>query len=139
MTDTPAQVQVAAEKAAAPARWHLVLARTLTVVGILVLVISVLANYVKREALDSSHFRETSRMLVADPAIRGQIATTMVDQLYSHVDVQSALADKLPDNLQGIAGPIAGATREASNTTANTLLGRPRVQDLFVNAAVLAQ
>jgi hypothetical protein len=136
VTETAATTAASAARAG---RGRLIAARTLTVIGVLILVISVLANFVKRTALDSSSFHQTAQMLVADPTIRDQLALTMVDELYANVDVQSAIADKLPKNLQGLAGPIAGATREASSRAATTLLERPRVQTLFVNAASLAQ
>ena len=123
MTEAPAHSQASSETTArATPRWHILLARTLTVVGILLVVVSLLANFVKRTALDNSHFRSTARQIVADPTIRDQLALTMVDQLYANVDVSAALSDRLPKNLQGIAAPIAGATREVSNTAAQTLL-----------------
>jgi hypothetical protein len=111
----------------------------LTVVAILLVVISVLANFVKREALDNSRFRETSRALIADDTIRNQLAETLVDQLYANVDVAAALQQRLPPNLQRLSGPIAGAVREASDRSARRLLERPRVQDAFVNLSSAAQ
>jgi hypothetical protein len=89
----------AAASVARAGRGRLIAARTLTVIGVLILVISVLANFVKRTALDSSSFHSTAQMLVADPTIRDQLALTMVDELYANVDVQTAIADKLPKNL----------------------------------------
>jgi plasmid stabilization system protein ParE len=77
--------------------------------------------------------------LIADPAIQDQIAQTMVDQLYANVDVSARLQQRLPDNLQGLAAPLAGLGREALYRAARELLQRPRVQGLFVNAASLAQ
>jgi hypothetical protein len=120
-------------------RRRLVLARLLTVVAIILIVISVLANFVNREALDNSRFRETSHALIADDTVRNQLAQTLVDQLYSNVDVAAALRQRLPPNLQGLAGPIAGATRDVADRSAERLLERPRVQDGFVNASSTAQ
>ncbi len=108
-------------------------------IGILLIVISVLANYVKREALDTSQFHSTSRRLVADETIRNQLALTLVDQLYSDTDVAATLKQRLPENLQALAVPIAGLARNAVDTAAKELLSRPRIQDLFVNAASRAQ
>ena len=121
------------------ARSHHVLARILTVVGVLLLVVSVLANFVKREALDESHLRTTSKALIADPTIQAQLSSTLVDQLYANVDVKSALAAKLPPAVKGLAGPISGAVQEAAPRAAQRLLEGPRVQDAFVAATVQAQ
>jgi hypothetical protein len=120
-------------------RWRIITARTLTVVGILLLVVSVLANYVKRTALDEGNFRGTARALIADDQIRNQVASTLVEQLYANTDVAATLKQRLPDNLQPLAVPIAGLVQNATESAAKQLLERPRVQNLFVNAASLAQ
>ena len=120
-------------------RTRLIIARILTVVGILLVVVSVLANYVKRQALDSKQFHSTARQIVADDTIRDQLALTLVDQLYSNTDVVATLEQKLPENLKPLAVPIAGVVRNAADSAAKELLSRPRVQDLFVNAASRAQ
>jgi hypothetical protein len=122
-----------------PSKKRIILARTLTVIGVLLVLVSALANYVKREALDEDRFRSTSRAIIADDAIRDQLALTLVDQLYSNTDVADSVKAKLPENLQSLAVPIAGLARNATETAAKRLLERPRIQDLFVNAASLAQ
>jgi hypothetical protein len=94
---------------------------------------------VKREALDQSHLRTTSKALIADPTIQSELSSTLVDQLYANVDVKSALTARLPSALKGLAGPIAGAVEEAAPRAAQRLLERPRVQNAFVAATVLAQ
>jgi hypothetical protein len=129
-TDTPSS---------GPSRRRIIAARTLAVVGVVLVVVSLLANWVKREALDKDHFRSTSQELIAEPAIQAQLAQTMVDQLYANVDVSQQLEQKLPPNLQALAGPIAGLSRELIDRAAVELLQRPRVQTLFVTAASVSQ
>lgn len=140
MTDSPTPPAAPATGAGArTSRGRILLARTLTVIGILLLLVSMLSNFVKREALDESQFRDTSRALIADDTVRDQLALTLVDQLYENVDIANTLAEQLPGNLQGLAGPISGIAREAVDRTAQRLLERPRVQDTFVTASSLAQ
>jgi hypothetical protein len=122
-----------------PSRTRIILARTLTVIGILLVVISALANYVKRQALDESNFRTTARQLVSDRTITDQLALTLVDELYSNTDVAATLEQKLPPNLQQLAVPLAGLARNAADSAAKELLTRPKVQELFVGAASRAQ
>ncbi|MGE5273486.1 MAG: hypothetical protein ACM3QU_06970 [Verrucomicrobiota bacterium] len=138
MSAEPAQ-PAAPPAPSGPSRTRIILARTLTVIGILLVVVSALANYVKREALDSSQFHSTSRRLVADETIRDQVALTLVDRLYANTDVVANLQEKLPENLRPLAVPIAGVVRNAADSAAKELLSRPRVQELFVNAASRAQ
>jgi hypothetical protein len=122
-----------------PSRGRIIAARALVVLGVLLVVVSLLSNWVKREALDKSTFETTSQELIAHPAIQEQLAQTMVDQLYANVDVSKQLSAKLPPNLQALAGPIAGLSRELIDRAATELLQRPRVQELFVTAASLSQ
>ena len=122
-----------------PSKARIIAARALVVLGVLLVVVSLLANWVKREALDKSTFRSTSQELIAHPAIQAQLAQTMVDQLYANVDVSKQLEQKLPPNLQALAGPISGLSRELIDRGATELLQRPRVQSLFVTAASLSQ
>jgi hypothetical protein len=120
-------------------RRRLIGARALTVLAVVLVVVSALANFVKREALDRSQFRATSRALIADDTVRNQVAATVVDELYANVDVAAALRQRLPPNLQALAGPIAGGVRDAADRSARRLLEQPRVQDAFVNAASQAE
>ena len=129
----------APEPRATPSRTRIILARALVVLGVILLVVSLLSNWVKREALERDTFRTTSQELIAHPAIQDQLAQTMVEQLYANVDVSAQLEAKLPPNLQSLAGPIAGLSRELIDRAAIELLQRPRVQSLFVDAASLAQ
>ncbi len=122
-----------------PSRGRIIAARTLVVVGVVFVAVSLLANWVKREALDPETFRTTSEELIAHPAIQDQVAQAMVDQLYANVDVSAQLQQKLPPNLQSLAAPIAGLGQEVIDRAATELLGRPRVQTLFITAASLAQ
>jgi hypothetical protein len=136
---TTGDVAPAPTEPTGPSRARRIGARALVVLGIVLLVISLFANFVRREALDHNSFRDTSQELIANPAIQNQIAQTMVDQLYANIDVSQQLQQRLPDNLQPLAAPLAGLAREAIYRAARELLARPRVQGLFVDAASVAQ
>ncbi len=114
------------------------LARVLVVVGIVFIVISALAGFVRYEALDSGQFKETSRLLISNEEIQTQVAATLVDSLYDNIDVAAELEDELPDNLQGLAGPIAGISRELADRAAKELLERPTVQNVWVEVTGFA-
>jgi len=137
-TDDPAPTP-APPAPSGPSRTRIIAARALVVLGVLLVMVSLLANFVRREALDRDTFRSTSQQLIANEDIRNQVAAAMVDQLYSNVDVAGVLQQRLPDNLQPLAAPLAGLGREAIDRGAQELLARPRVQSLFVDASSLAQ
>jgi hypothetical protein len=120
-------------------RGRIIGARVLLVAGVLLLVVSILSTYVKREALDPDRFRETSQELIANPAIQEQVAAEIVDAFFANVDVSAELKGNLPVNLQPLAGPIAGLSQGFADTAAQKLLARPGVQDAFVELASLSQ
>ena len=111
---------------------RIVLVRVLVVVGALFAVLSLLAGYVRYQALDTDTVEATADELIADPEIRDQIAATLVEQLFAAVDVEAALEQRLPPDQQGLAGPIAGAVRVGADRVAQQLLERPRAQRLWV-------
>ena len=78
-------------------------------------VLSLVAAYVRFQALDTNTVKNTADDLIADKAIRDQVAATLVDQLYANVDVQAELQKKLPQQIQGARGAgrrgLAGVLR----------------------------
>jgi hypothetical protein len=129
----------ASESPATASRGRIVGARVLLVIGVLLTVISILSTYVKREALDPDRFKQTSQELIANPAIQQQVAATLVDAFNNNVDVSAELQSKLPANLQGLAGPLAGISSGLVDQLAGELVTRPRVQDAFVQLSSVAQ
>jgi len=117
-------------------RWRMILARVLVVLGVIVAVASVIAGYVRYQALDTPTVKKTADQLIADDQVRNQVAATLVDQLFSHVNVQADLQRRLPPDQKALAGPLAGALRELSDRAARQLLERPRVQALWVASIV---
>lgn len=117
----------------------MITAHVLVVVASILAVLSLLAGYLRFQAFDKQTFKQTAAQLIAQPSIRDQVAATMVDELYSNVDVQAALQQRLPPALQPLAAPIAGALPQLSTQAAERILARPRAQTLFVNAALASQ
>jgi len=124
---------------ASPSRARIIGARALLVLGVLLTVVTILSTYVKREALDEGQFKQTSQQLIASPAIQEQVAATLVETFYANVDVSSELQAKLPENLQGLAAPIAGVSRPLVDRAARELLARPRAQATFVELTSFSQ
>ncbi len=76
--------------------------------------------------------------MIADDAVRDQVAATLVEQLFENADVSSGLEERLPEDQQQLAGPLAAAIRVLADRLAQELLARPRAQELWVNAMDLA-
>ena len=103
-------------------------ARALTVLAILLALVGMLAYYVAHTALDEAGFEAISRNMIENDAIRTQVANTAVDSLYANVDVEAAIAERLPEAQKGLAPVLAGLSRSGADRAAVTALERPRVQ-----------
>ena len=97
-------------------RGRIIGARVLLVVGVLLIVVSILSTYVKREALDPDQFKQTSQELIANPAIQQQVAAVMVDAFYANVDVSAELKGRLPVEPAAARRPRSQVSRRASPT-----------------------
>jgi hypothetical protein len=100
--------------------------------------VSALNIWVKRQALDTNNFTNASVQLLQNPEVRSAVSIYLVDQLYQNVDVAAELEKELPPQIQGIAAPLAGALRQLLVRAADTLLGRPRIQELWKQAVMHA-
>jgi hypothetical protein len=113
---------------------RLLVARILVVVTAVLAVISLVAGYVRYQALDNETFNETAAELIANEEIRDQIALSLVEGLYGSIDVAATLEERLPEDQQGLAGPIAAVGREVADRAAIRVLERPRAQELWVRS-----
>mgnify|MGYP003550992619 CR=1 FL=1 len=127
------------DAAATASRGRLITARVLVLLGIVLGIVSLLSGYVRWQVFDDATFEDTASALIADDEISGQVSATLVEQLYANVDVKAELEAQLPEDQQGLAGPLAGALRQLGDRAAYELLSRPRVQSVFVTAATTAQ
>jgi hypothetical protein len=128
-----------AQEARGQSRTRLIAARVLTVVAILLALVGMLAFYVAHTALDAAGFETISRNMIEDDAIRTQVANTAVDQLYANVDVEAAIAERLPPEQKGLAPVLAGLSRSGADQAAVAALERPRVQTAWVEVTTATQ
>jgi hypothetical protein len=117
---------------------RIALARGLVVLAVLLGIVSLLAGFIRFQALDTDTVSETASELIADPQIRNEVAASLVDELYANVDVQAELERRLPADQKGLAGPAAAGLRELSDRIAVRMLERPRVQALWVDTVTRA-
>jgi hypothetical protein len=111
---------------------------TLVVLASVIALVATLTLWVDRQMLDNNSWRKASENVITDPEIKTALSTFLVNQLYDNVDVSGAIADRLPENAKSAASTIAGALRTPATNAVNQLLARPRVEQLFINASVVA-
>jgi hypothetical protein len=100
----------------------------------LLAVLSCLALFANRQLLNAGNWADTSGAMLQSSQIRSQLSNYLVDELYADVDVAGELSANLPPRLQPLSAPAAGALRQVAVRSADTLLGRPRIQDLWKKA-----
>ena len=119
-------------------RTRTILVWVLFALGTLVIFVGSLTVWVKRQALDTDAWVDTSTNLLENDEVREALSVYIVDQLYANADPQGVLEERLPENLQGLAGPIAGALRQPAVEGVDEFLQRPRVQASWENVNRIA-
>jgi hypothetical protein len=134
-----AEVRAAAPKGTAKlSRNRAIAVWTLVVVATLLMLVSSLTVWVKRQALDTDAWVDVSGQMLANDEIRGQLSIYLVDTLFSSGDATTRLQQALPPDQAALAPVIAGALREVAVRLANQLLQSPRVQNLWEEVNRLA-
>jgi hypothetical protein len=95
---------------------------------------AVFALWVNRQALNTNNFTDSSTKLLQNDAIRPQVAGFLADEIFANVDVAGQIRQALPPRLAPLAGQAAGALQQAAPSAIDTLLQRPRVQNLWKEA-----
>jgi hypothetical protein len=111
---------------------------TLVALASLIGLLAILTTWVNRQLLDNASWKKASTQVIQDPQVQSALSVYLVNQLYDNVDVAGALQQRLPPILQGLAAPLAGALQQPATDAVGRMLARPRVQQLFINASVLA-
>lgn len=110
----------------------------LVIVATVIAIASATTTWVRTQALNTDAWTETSAELLTEPEVQEALATYLVDQLYANGEVTASLESALPDDLDGVAGPLAGALRGPVTEGVERLLSRPRIQEAWVAANRLA-
>jgi hypothetical protein len=103
---------------------------SLVVLASVVLLVSMIANWVQTEVLDSNQFSNSTEQILHNRDVQEQLSIFAVDQLYANVDVQTQIEQKLPPPVQPLAAPITAGTRQLAVNVAETALASPRTQQL---------
>ena len=149
MNDAPTQPASAPEPAGSqrsedraarePKHRHRALVWSLVVFASVVLLVSMIANWVQTELLDTNQFADSTDEILQNQDVQQQLSIFAVDQLYANVDVQAQIEQRLPPPAQPLAAPVTAATRQIATNVAETALASPRVQGLVATAINGAQ
>jgi hypothetical protein len=106
----------------------------LVAVATLLLLISSVTVWTKRQLLNTDGWTSTSGKLLANDTVRAAVSAKLVDALFQRVDVAEKLKQQLPDQLQAAAPVLAGAVENLAPRAANAVLGTNAAQTLWEQA-----
>ena len=118
---------------------HRALVWALVAFASVVLLVSMIANWVQTEVLGTDQWSNQTEKILQNQDVQQQLSVFAVDQLYANIDVQAQIEQKLPSQVQPFAAPITAATRQLANNVAEKALASPHVQALVSTAAGRAQ
>lgn len=93
--------------------------------------VTLLATWAKRQALDTQEWVETSGKLLVDERIQDALAAYLTEQIYDAANPQERLAAVLPPRLAPVAGPVSGLVRNGIERAVERILASPKIQDLW--------
>ena len=111
-----------------------ILVWSLVALATLLLLISSLTVWTKRQVLNTDNWTDLSGQLLASDTIRSAVSAKMVNALFQRVDVAGELRQQLPDQLQAAAPVLAGALENVAPRAANAVLGTNAAQALWKEA-----
>jgi hypothetical protein len=106
----------------------------LVVLAAVITLVASLNVWVKRQALDTNNWTNASGRLLENDQIRSAISIYLVNQLYANVNVSQELQQELPPQIKPLAPQIALGLQQVAIRATDTILARPRVQQLWKNA-----
>ena len=119
---------------AEPKRRHRVLVWSLVALASVLLTVSITANWIQRELLDTDQVVSTTDEMLDDEDVQEALSTYSADQLFANVDVQGQFEERLPSGAEALAVPLAAATQQLAVNVEQRALASPRVQDLVSGA-----
>jgi hypothetical protein len=133
-------VPVGGQPATAPAiaqatvRRNLRRARALVVLASAILVVAILATWIRAQILDTNGWTQTSVQLLENEKVREFVASDLSERLLTVVNVQNLAAKKLPPALAPLAPALSTAAAEVVPKAIERALEVPKVQELWGKA-----
>jgi hypothetical protein len=107
---------------------------TLVVVATILAVVTTMTTWARTQALDTDQWVEVSSELLNEPEVQEALALYLADELFTTIDVAAELESRLPENLAGLAGPLAGALRGPATDGIEQIIASSRFQSVWQTA-----
>lgn len=106
----------------------------MTGIATLLVVVSIFSTWVQVQALDTDTWVKLSDELLQEEEVQEALSVFVVDALYEEVDLAGAIEDGLPEDLEGLAGPLSAALRGPATTAVEGLLASEQFRTAWLEA-----
>jgi hypothetical protein len=118
----------------APKAGHRKIVAALVGLATLIAFVAIFSIWANRQALNTDNWVNTSEKLLQNKKVQERLSNFVATQLFANVDVQEELANKLPPQLQPLAGPAAAGISQLAPQIAERALATSQVQELWADA-----
>jgi hypothetical protein len=118
--------------------WRRTVAASLVALACVVLVVSVVGVWARRNFLDTGRFVDRAGPLIEEPAVQGALAVRLTEQLMVVVDPEALFQEVLPERGQILAVPLANAVEGFVGDQVESFLGTEQFERLWVGAIGVA-
>jgi len=112
-------------------RW---LPSLLVVLATLLAIVTTVTTWTRSQALDTDQWVEVSGELLNEPQVQQALSLYLTNELFTTVDIAGELQSLLPDNLSGLAGPLAGALRGPTTDGIEKIVASSGFQSVWLDA-----
>ena len=128
MTDDPTTATHVTQVRAAPRRSRSVLAGIVLVLACLSILFSTVAVWTHQVAFNTGRFTTLVSTVIADPAVVDPLAARISAQVVTALDVQTRIANRLPDIAKPLAPALTTQIQDAIDRRLQVALTNPKVQ-----------
>lgn len=119
---------------AVPSKLRRVLPTLCIASATLLAVVAASTTWVRAQALDTDEWVERSTQLLDDPAVTDALAVFVVDEIYTALDIPGEFTSLLPEDFDGLAGPLSAALRGPATEATQRLIASDRFRATWATA-----
>ncbi len=138
MTDDPTTATETTPVQAPPGRGRRILAGIVLVLACLSILFSTVAVWTHQVAFKTERFTALVSTVIADPAVIDPLAARISVQVVDALDVQTRIANRLPDIAKPLAPALTTQIQEAIDRRLQVALANPKVQAALTKTIAFA-
>lgn len=108
--------------------------RALVVIASVILVVAILATWIRAQIIDTDGWTQTSVQMLENEKVREFVAADLSERLLTVVNVENLAANKLPSQLAPLAPALKTAAAQVVPKAIERALAAPKVQELWGKA-----